>query len=171
MNQIGIIKGSMIMINVYALLMIFIIDLLTSPMLKTADPVWSNHSPLLYRVIIVLIILLVHEYIHVLFALIFVKKSSIKLKFKIYAWICSVMTPMKRNNYILYSVAPGLILSGLSFTGLLIWPCQLLQIALLVSFCGAVGDFWFIAKVLKYPASALVLDQGIEMTVYDNSCK
>ena len=69
----------------------------------------------------------------------------------------------RRNSYILIVLAPLLVLSGLAILGMLLlqgtqWIWLLILLATLNG-GGSFGDTWLVFTVLRYPATAYVVDE------------
>lgn len=69
----------------------------------------------------------------------------------------------RRNSYILVALAPLLLLSGLAILGMLLlqgtqWIWMLILLATLNG-GGSFGDTWLVFTVLRYPATAYVVDE------------
>ena len=75
-----------------------------------------------------------------------------------------------RNNYVVIALAPLVFISVLVVLGM--WLLQgtlwvaLLAIGGLINASGAVGDMWITALVLRYPATAYVMDERDGVRVF-----
>ena len=76
----------------------------------------------------------------------------------------------RRNNYVVISLAPFVFISALVVLG--VWILQgtawvaLLAICGVVNASGAVGDMWITMIVLRYPATAYVMDERDGIRVF-----
>lgn len=76
----------------------------------------------------------------------------------------------RRNNYVVTALAPFVFLSILFVLGM--WLLQgtlwvaLLGICGIFNAAGAIGDMWITTIVLRYPATALVMDERDGMRVF-----
>ena len=76
----------------------------------------------------------------------------------------------RRNNYVVIALAPFLFISALVVLGM--WILQgtawvaLLAICGVVNASGAVGDMWITMIVLRYPATAYVMDERDGIRVF-----
>jgi Putative zincin peptidase len=76
----------------------------------------------------------------------------------------------RRNDYVVTALAPFVFLSTLFVLGM--WLLQgtlwvaLLGICGVLNAAGAIGDMWISMIVLRYPATALVMDERDGMRVF-----
>ena len=140
----------------------------------------QSNNPLLrffYRIIILfylIVLLCVHEAIHKIVASFFVSSKNVTLhcKLKSLVWECHVSVPLKRNQYLLVLLAPGIILfltgALLSFA---LEPTNLKYFAMLLflyGFASAVGDILLASKSIKFPKNCYILAKGAEADILIN---
>ncbi len=109
------------------------------------------------------VMLLVHEGFHGLFFWIFSRSRPV-FAFKIY--YASASAPgwyFPRWQYILVGLAPLLFITLIGILCLAWLPAPLILptwLILVFNTSGAVGDLWVVGNLLRFPASAYILDSG-----------
>lgn len=77
----------------------------------------------------------------------------------------------RRNSYIVVALAPLVVISLLAVGGMLLLPgtlwVPLLVLCAVINGSGAIGDLWTTTIVLRYPASAYIVDErdGIRVLI------
>lgn len=116
----------------------------------------------------------IHELIHAIF---FKMNKNVQVKFAFHGFAASCSAPnqyVEKKHYFLVGIAPAIIInlgliialffaSGLVF-GILYW-------LLVLHFCGCIGDFYIIFKLIKLPKDLLIRDYGIGMEFYSKEDK
>ncbi len=170
MKRIAIIRANSLHVNLIALaIAIVLYYFIYRGLWNIQTPFWVGGAGLVLLVILVIVLLFAHEAIHMLAANLFSKNARASLKIRILTWECRLKGPLTRQQYIAYALAPGIVL------GLLGAVCHsafvspdykfLSAIIFVVGLSGAGGDFWFVAKVLRFPRESLVMDHGLEMEI------
>lgn len=117
----------------------------------------------------VISLLLIHEFIHIIAASFFMPIRDISLRFKILVWEVRMAKPLKRNHYLLTSLAPGFVLSLvgviLLFTFSSVSVKYFSAYLFIIGFCSATGDAMLVLKALKFPKECYILDKGAEFDV------
>ena len=138
--------------------------------LDTGYPHWLNGLSSLSLIPLALGLIIIHELIHMLTAYLYVPVSSVHLHIKILTWEVSVDKPLSRNRYLLYTFAPGFLLS---LTGILLYVIFNSSVNIrffsgflfIFGFAGAAGDIGLALGALKYPKTSYIIDKGSELEV------
>lgn len=119
----------------------------------------------------IVLTLILHELTHGLTMQMFGAKPKYGIIWKgLMLYATSPGYPYRRNNYIVISLAPFVFISALVILG--IWILQgtawvaLLTICGVVNASGAVGDMWITMIVLRYAATAYVMDERDGIRVF-----
>lgn len=170
MKIIAVIRGNPILLNLVAVgIAILLYFAVYDGLWGVKPPVWVGGSGLIILVLVVLGMLFAHEAIHMLTARLCSSEANPRLKFYILQWECRLKGPLSRNQYIIYALAPGIILGLIGILGhAILWSPDHKFIAAII-FLGGVssagGDFWFVAKTLRYPRKCFVYDHGAEVEI------
>ena len=159
MKKIGHVKINIYVMSLVAVLIALVIYFMMFKVFSTPYPQWLRgvRSLLVFPYTIVLI--LIHELIHMIVAYFYAPVKSVHLRIKILTWEVSVDKPLQRNHYVFYTFAPGFILSlsvEIKFFSALLF---------LIGFAGATGDAYLALGALKYPRNCYILDKGAELDV------
>ncbi len=176
MKKIGEIKANPILVNVVALVIAIVLYLLVYKGLWQTDvPAWARGGGLIFLIILAIILMFAHEGIHMLAANLFSRNAKARLKIRLLTWECRLQGPLLRKHYIIYALAPAIVLGVIGLAGHTVFQSADLKfisaIIFVIGISGAGGDFWFILRVLKYPSDVYVFDHGLEMeiTVIDDN--
>lgn len=171
MNKIGHVRTNIYLMSLVACIIGLGCYFLMFKALGVAVPQWVKGpgSILVFTCLICLIF--IHELIHMIVAYFFVPVKSVRLKIKILTWEVSSDKPFKRNNYLIYTLAPGLILSLIAIVLFFVFDSRnakyLSAILFLFGFAGATGDMWLALGALRYPKTCYVLDKGAELEIFE----
>ncbi len=126
---------------------------------SVAEALWN----LVAFLVATVLMLVIHEAAHGLFFWLF-SRSRPKFAFK--GYYASASAPgwyFPRWQYILIGLAPLVLITLFGVIGLIWLPQALLLPTLLIlifNTSGAVGDLWVVGNLLRFPASAYILDSG-----------
>lgn len=127
---------------------------------------WALVGLLLFSMMLVISL---HEGVHGLFFWVFTRVQPVFGLGWGYAYACAPGWYFTRGQYAVIGLAPFVLLS---FAGIVliavspaVWIGALFWLVLLNA-SGAVGDFWFIARILREPSDILVEDTGDGFRVY-----
>lgn len=169
MKKIGYIKGNIYLMSFVAIVIGLVCYFLIFRALHIVYPPWLKGINRFIVVFYVVGILLFHELIHTIAASFFVPIKSVTLRFKLLVWEVHVDKPLKRNQYILYTLAPGFILSLVGMLLFLAFKSVNIQffsaVLFLIGFAGATGDVWLAVRTLKFPKNCYILDKGVELDI------
>jgi hypothetical protein len=170
MKKIGDIKGNAILVNLVALVIAIVLYFFVFKGLWQTDvPVWARGGGLIFLIILAVVIMFAHEGIHMLAANLFSNDAKAKLKIRLLTWECRLEGPLIRKEYIIYALAPAIILGMIGLIGHKISQSSDLRfisaIIFVIGLSGAGGDFWFVVKVLKYPSDSYIYDRGLDMEI------
>lgn len=93
--------------------------------------------------------------------------GKVKIPYILYATADGVY--FTRNQFIVIALAPVIVITLLGLLLVYILPdfmALYIGAAVVINGSGAVGDLWMTAVALRYPASALVLDEADSITIY-----
>ncbi len=170
MKLIGTIRGNVFVLNSLALLLFGVLYIVVYKL------VWNVQRPILMSQWWIMGItfgavglIIIHELIHAAVARIMIGPGNVAIRFRLMVAECQVHSYLTRTQYILYAVAPALLL-GLAgvvwyYAAVSVEGRFLAALLFLGGVAGGGGDFWFIARVLPYPSPCLVLDKGTEMEI------
>ncbi len=170
MKIIAVIRGNPILLNLVAVgIAILLYFAVYDGLWGVKAPAWVGGSGLIILVLVVIGMLFAHEAIHMLTARICSKEAEPSLKFNILQWECRLKGPLSRNQYIIYALAPGILLGLTGILGHAIFALPDYKFIAAIIFLGGVssagGDFWFVARTLRYSRKYLVFDHGIELEI------
>lgn len=140
--------------------------------LDTPPPQWFKGLRSLLILPYAIGLVLIHELIHMVTAYLYVPVRSVRLRIKILTWEVSVDKPLLRNRYLLYTFAPGFLLS---FIGILLYVIFHSSVDIrffsgllfIFGFAGATGDMGLALGALKYPKTCYIVDKGAELDVLE----
>jgi len=171
MNKIGHVRPNVYLMSLVACIIALGCYFLMFKALGVSVPPWVKGPGSILVFLYVISLIFIHEAIHMIVAYFFVPVKSVRLKIKILTWEVSSDKPFKRNNYLIYTLAPGFLLS---LTGILVFFVfdsmnirYLSAILFLFGFAGATGDMWLALGALKYPRDCYVLDKGAELEIFE----
>lgn len=75
----------------------------------------------------------------------------------------------RRNEYVVIALAPLIVITLLGMGLMLIapgWLAYTIAMGVVLNAGGAIGDIWSVVLTLRYPASALVRDEGDGFRIY-----
>jgi hypothetical protein len=164
------VRSNAISINVLAVAIALILyRMLFVELWEVEVPPWVKGTGMLPLFVLAIAVLVAHEGIHALTARLLSRESHPRISIHLLTWQCNLQGPLTKAQYIVYSLAPGLLLGTL---GLLILhsstSIDLRLFAATLFLCGVssgTGDYWFVARVLRFPSSSLVYDHGIEIEI------
>jgi hypothetical protein len=111
-----------------------------------------------------------HESIHAFVAMVFIKSKHVSIHWRWLVCECRVHTYLTRNQFIIYGLAPAVVMGVASVAIYYLFPSIAVKyfaaVAFVASVASGAGDFWFIAKIIHYPDSVCVLDHGSEMDIF-----
>ncbi len=170
MRKIGNVKINIYLISLVAALMAIGIWYVIFQVLDTKYPSWLNGLSSLSLIPFSIGLVIIHESIHMITAYLYVPVSSVHLRIKILTWEVSVDKPVLRNRYLLYTLAPGFILS---LSGILLYVFFNSSVNIrffsgllfIFGFAGAAGDMGLTLGALKYPKNCFIIDKGSELEV------
>ena len=96
----------------------------------------------------------------------------IRLPVALYATADGIYFP--RRTFIIIALAPLVVISLLGMAAVLVVPASFVNyiaFATAVNAGGAIGDVWMTGVALRYPPSALVLDEADSIRIYVNNEK
>ena len=136
---------------------------------KISPPPWVRGAGFILLIVFAILFLLLHELIHMLAANIFAQGAGASLHIRAVVWECRLKKPLARNHYIVYALAPGVFIAGLAFVLFYILNSPDLKfftaIGFVIGLSSAGGDYWFVAKILKFPKESLIFDYGMQMEI------
>ncbi len=170
MKNIGEIRGNPILLNLIALgVALLLYFAVYDGLWEVKAPAWVGGSGLIILLIGVIGLLFAHEAIHMLAARLCSREAKASLKFNILQWECRLKGPLCRNQYIVYALAPAIVLGLTGILGHAIFASPDYKFIAAIIFLGGVssagGDFWFVSKILRYSRKSLVFDHGIEVEI------
>ena len=170
MKKIDTVTGNALFLNGLALTIAIIAYLfIYRGLWQIIPPAWAKVPAIIYLIFLAVGILLLHEAIHMLTANLLTGGAGATLRVRALTWECRLKIPLRRNHYIAYALAPGITLSLLGFVLYYAFSDPgvkfLCAIAFIAAISSAGGDYWFVAKALRFPRNSLVLDHGIEMEI------
>lgn len=134
-----------------------------------SSPDWARGAGFIFLVILVILLMFAHEGIHMLAARLADRRIKASLHIGLLTWQCRLQSPLRRSAYVIYSLAPGLGIGILGLIGYYYFASADLKflsaVSFVVGFSSGAGDYWFVYRVLKYPASIFILDNGIQMDI------
>jgi hypothetical protein len=134
-----------------------------------SPPPWTKGIGFIILVALAGVLLFLHEAIHMLVADVATGGAGASLHIKALVWECRLKKPLARNHYIVYALAPGAVIGSASvalFYALNSLDLKFLAaLAFIVGISSGGGDYWFVARVLRYPRRSQVLDKGMEMDI------
>lgn len=169
MNSIATVKANTIVINAIGVLIALGLYVLVF------KGIWNVQIPkdgvnVLGIVFGALGLIPVHEGIHGVAALLYVPLRKIRFKAEWLVVMCKVDVMIRRNQYILYSLAPAMML-GLA--GMVLYYALgsvegkfFSALLFLAGVSSGGGDFWFVFQSLKFRADTYVIDRGIEIEIF-----
>jgi hypothetical protein len=139
-------------------------------LLDTPYPPWLKGLRSLLILPCAIGLVIIHELIHMLAAYLYVPIRSVHLRIKILTWEVSVDKPLLRNRYLLYTFAPGFLLS---LAGILLYVIFYSSVDIrffsgllfIFGFAGATGDMGLALSALKYPKTCYIVDKGSELDI------
>jgi hypothetical protein len=152
--------------------------------LKAIDLYYESYKPitsvikllnLLFPFFVLFLGVIVHEFIHILFFVLFNKKGWVAVKvgfnLKTFTPYAHCSEPIKLKHYILTTAAPGIILGFIPFCISLITGNAWLWGFSMVLSIGAIGDFIIIAKSFRIDLDKYVIDHTYKagFVVVDNN--
>jgi hypothetical protein len=172
MKTIAVIKGNPFVLNAFSLLIFAASYLLVFKLL------WDIRTPqgvdawsVALIAISAVIFPAVHEFIHMLIAMFFVRRAQVSIHVKVLVVECRVHSYLTRDQYICYAVGPALVLASV---GLALYYISssvdgrfLSSLLFLGGLSSGGGDFWFVSQILRYPGTCDVMDKGMEMEIVD----
>jgi len=169
MKKIGSVKTNVYVVSIIAALIALGCYLLMFKLFDTQIPLWVKGIKALFVFIYVIAIVLMHELIHMITAYLFVPFKSVHLKIKILTWEVSSERPFRRNQFFIYVLTPGCILSIVGM--LLFFSFNSIDIKyfsallFLIGFAGATGDAWLALGAFRAPRNSYILDKGNELDI------
>lgn len=173
MNRIEHVRPNVYLISLVACIAALGCYFLMFKVLGASVPSWVKGPGSILVFLYVISLIFVHEAIHMIAAYFFVPVKSVRLKIKILTWEVSSDKPFKRNNYLIYTLAPGVLLSFIAILLFFVFSSMnvkyLSAILFLFGFAGATGDMWLALGALRYPKSCYVLDKGAELEILEQA--
>ena len=171
MKKIGYGKINIYLASFIAIAIFVLCFLLTFRGSNIVRPSWIRGVYYFVFFLYVISLLLIHEFIHIIAASFFMPIRDISLRFKILVWEVRMAKPLKRNHYLLTSLAPGFVLSLAGVILLLTFSSMSVKYfsayLFMVGFCSATGDAMLVLKALKFPKECYILDKGAEFDVLE----
>jgi hypothetical protein len=128
---------------------------------------------LLWGVVVLALTLVLHELIHAFFFWRFTKHWA-NFGFRgVYAFAAAPNWYIPRNQHLIITLAPLVVISAVGILLMLVVPLPLLPwlvLALVVNAAGAVGDLVTAVWLLRHPEQAYVNDYGDGMTIFAERC-
>lgn len=171
MNKIGHVRPNIYVMSLVGCIIALGCYFLMFKALGASTPPWVKGpgSILVFTYFISLIF--IHELIHMIVAYFFVPVKSVRLKIKILTWEVSSDKPFRRKDYLIFTLAPGFILSLIAIVLFFVFSSMNVRyfsaILFLFGFAGATGDMWLALGALRYPKSCYVLDKGAELEIFE----
>jgi membrane protein YdbS with pleckstrin-like domain len=171
MRKIGVVKGNAYFLNfigllIFAFFYFFVYRLLWN--VNAPEWVYSGRGFLIVAVFIIMLIL-IHELIHAVSAFAFGKSKGLSIKLGVLVFQCRLKSYLTRNQYMSYAVAPALLLSVCGVASYYVSDSISIKFFSALLFLAGItsggGDFWFVAKVRRYPRDCLILDNGAEIEI------
>lgn len=131
-----------------------------------------QNLPLIYDFIflaIIFITLYIHELIHAFFFYLFTKEKPVIGIKSIYAFAAAPKWYINKNEYLIISLSPFLLITLIGFILLAVFPVQLISIVFFTftaNAAGSVGDIWVSIVLFNKPKNALINDTGLVSTIY-----
>ena len=170
MRNIGTIRANPLVVNGSALcIAIFTYLAIYRGIWDISPPQWAKGPGFLLLIVLAGMLLLLHEAIHMLTANLLTSGAGASLHIRMLVWECRLKKPLARNGYILYALAPAIVIGGASFISFYIVNSAdykfLAALAFVIGISSAGGDYWFVAKILRFPRRSMILDNGMETDV------
>lgn len=171
MNKIGQVRPNVYLMSLVACIIGLGCYFLMFKVFGVSVPSWVKGPGSILVITYFISLIFIHELIHMIAAYFFVPVKSVRLKIKILTWEVSSDKPFKRNNYLIYTLAPGFLLSLIAIVLFFVFSSMnvkyLSAILFLFGFAGATGDMWLAMGALKYPRDCYVLDKGAELEIFE----
>lgn len=170
MKKIGHVRINIYIISLVAVLIALGICFLMFHVFDTPHPQWLKGVRSILVLPYAIGLILIHELIHMIVAYFYAPVKSVHLRIKILTWEVSIDKPLQRNRYLLFTFAPGFILS---LAGILLYIIFYSSVDIkffsallfLIGFAGATGDACLALGALKYPKTCYILDRGAELDI------
>ena len=171
MQKIGEIKGNALYLNFIAVIIIgALYRFVFVRAWRVEFPSWMEGVGFLILLAILFILMVAHELIHWATARMILGRGKARIKIRILTWECRVEDYLPRNHYILYALAPGLLIGLIGLAAYYVVPQPDIRFVGAVIFVVGLGlgggDYWFVYKIQRYPADSYVLDGGITMDIF-----
>jgi hypothetical protein len=170
MKQIGTIRGNVFVLNSLALLLFGVLYIVVYKLVWDVQrPIAMSQWWIVGIAFGAVALIIIHELIHAVVARMMIGHGNVSIRFHLMVAECQVHSYLTRTQYIPYAVAPALSL-GLAgvvwyYAAVSVEGKFLAALLFLGGVAGGGGDFWFVARVLSYPSSCLVLDKGTAMEI------
>lgn len=172
MKKIGCVKPGILFSTLVAVFIAVVCAILMFVILETEMPVlptWFGSTRVIAVIIFVLFIALFHEFIHIVVASFFVPLKSISLRFRLLVWEVRSSEPFRRNQFLLYVLAPGSLFAILGLVSYMVVNSVNVRyfsaLLFIVGFAGAGGDILLALGALKYSSRCYILDNGAEFDI------
>jgi hypothetical protein len=131
---------------------------------QTAIPWWLG------TVLVFIVVLPLHELIHGLAIQLCGHQAHYGMKLNLgVLYATADQALFRRNEYILIALAPLVVITLIGLALVIILPASLgyyVSIGVALNAGGAIGDLWSVVILLRYPARALVRDEGDGFRIY-----
>jgi hypothetical protein len=169
-KKIGNVKINIYIMSLVAVLIAVCIWLLIFHVLDTPNPQWLKGIYSLVLLPYALGLVIIHELIHMATAYLYAPARSVRLRVKILTWEVSVDEPILRDRFLLYTLAPGFVLSLFGVLLYVIFHSSVdvrffSGLLFIFGFAGAAGDMFLALGALKYPRTCYIVDKGAELDV------
>lgn len=118
---------------------------------------------------VIFLVLYLHELIHAFFFYMFTKEKPVVGIKSIYAFAAAPEWYINKNEYLIISLSPMVLITIIGFILLAVFPFQYLSIVFFtftVNAAGSVGDIWISILLFNKPKNSLVNDTGLVSTIY-----
>lgn len=171
MEKIGEINGSKGWLNFYAIIVLGALYRFVYIRAWGMDePSWVTGAGVIVLLAMIFLLMVMHDVIHWVMATTMLGKAKACIKIRIFASECNVDGYFRRNQYIMYALAPGVVFG---LIGLIVYYAVSqsdIRFIGAVMFVGGVSlgtaDYWFVSKAIKYPNDSYVRDFGIRMEIF-----
>ncbi len=170
-NLLGILSFPLIYVILF-----YLLKILTGSSSDNLLYYWKSFSklPLISSVIfiaILLLLLVIHEFIHAVFFYLFTGEKPIYGFKGIYGYAGSPNWYLKKSYYLIVSLSPFIIISISGLIFLLLIPAEYSSIIVLLlttHAAGCIGDIWVSIKLIRKPKKTYINDSGISLVISHN---
>ncbi len=170
-NLLGILSFPLIYVILF-----YLLKILTGSSSDNLLFYWKSFSklPLISSGIflaILLLILVIHEFIHAVFFYLFTGEKPVYGFKGIYGYAGSPNWYLKKSYYLIVSLSPFIIISVSGLLFLVLIPAEYSSIIVLLlttHAAGCIGDIWVSIKLIFKPEETYINDSGISLVISHN---